>query len=103
MLTAFDNEEYPVADAIGRWFRELDQRRVYHGAREWLLEVTSILHDGDVLWIQIADQSRRAGSVLLRVKPATSVDQAVRALATETGLATTYPRVVNGLAGKTAV
>src|SRR5262245_21802768 len=80
---------------IDRWFRELDQRRIYHGAREWLVEVTGILCEEDVLWIQIADQARWAGSVLLCVRPTTSVDQAVRALSVRTPRPFSYPDVIN--------
>ena len=80
-------------DPIERWFRELDQRPICRGAREWLLQVTGILRDEDDLWIQIADDSRWAGSVLLRVRATTSVEQAVRALKscrTSSG----YPKVI---------
>lgn len=78
----FVDEEGARADSIDRWFRELDQRRIYYGPREWLVQVTSILREpDDVLWIQIADDTRFAGSVLLRVLPTTPVEQAVGALA----------------------
>ena len=91
----FENEERTSGDLIDRWFRELDQRRIYHGAREWLVEVTGILCEEDVLWIQIADQARWAGSVLLRVRATTSVDQAIRALSVRTPRPFSYPDVVN--------
>jgi hypothetical protein len=86
-------QEQGSFDPIDRWFRALDQRRICKGAREWLLQVTGILRDEDVLWIQIADDSRSAGSVLLRVRATTSVDQAVRALKT-TSPGSTYPKVI---------
>ena len=81
-------------DPIERWFRELDQRPICRGAREWLLQVTGILRDEDDLWIQIADDSRWAGSVLLRVRATTSVEQAVRALKAAR-MSAAYPKVVN--------
>jgi hypothetical protein len=80
-------------EPIDRWFRALDQRRIPKGAREWLVQVTGILRDQDVLWIQIADDSRWAGSVLLRVRDTTSVEQAVRALKSG-GTGSTYPKVI---------
>ena len=80
---------------IDRWFRELDQRRIHYGAREWLVEVTGILCEDDVLWIQIADHARWAGSVLLCVWPTTSIDQAVRALTVRTARPFSYPDVIN--------
>src|SRR6188508_2395407 len=78
------SEEHRSVDLIDRWFRELDQRRIYHGAREWLVEVTGILCEEDVLWIQIASRARQAGSVLLCVRESTSVEQAARALSVRT-------------------
>jgi len=81
-------------DPIERWFRELDQRRICRGAREWLLQVTGILRDEDELWIQIADDSRWAGSVLLRVRATTSVEQAVRALKSGR-MDSSYPKVIS--------
>ena len=86
-------EERGSFDPIDRWFRALDQRRIHKGAREWLLQVTGILRDEDVLWIQIADDSHWAGSVLLRVRATTSVDQAVRALKS-TSPGSAYPKVI---------
>jgi hypothetical protein len=80
-------------DPIDRWFRALDQRRIHKGAREWLVQVTGILRIEDVLWIQIADDSRWAGSVLLRVRPSTSVEQAVRALKSSPP-GSAYPKVI---------
>ena len=94
MSTAGICEERGSFDPIERWFRELDQRRIYKGAREWLVQVTGILRDDDVLWIQIADDSRWAGSVLLRVRATTSVDQAVRALKS-TASSAAYPKVIS--------
>ena len=80
-------------DPIDRWFRALDQRRISRGARDWLVEVTGILRHEDIIWIQIADDSRSTGSVLLRVRASTSVEQAVRALKTG-GLDSSYPKVI---------
>ena len=93
---SFDEEERgrPV---IERWFRELDQRLIYLGPQEWELQVTSILHEDDTVWIQIADRSRPAGSVLLRVKLTTSVDQAVRTLSVRPRGPFSYPRVVSAI------
>ena len=85
------SEERRSGDLIDRWFRELDQRRIHHGAREWLVEVTGILCEEDVLWIQIADRAHWAGSVLLCVRESTSVEQAVRALAVRTPGPFSYP------------
>lgn len=93
MSTVGHLEERGHFDPIERWFRELDQRRIYKGAREWLVQVTGILRDEDVLWIQIADDSRWAGSVLLRVRATTSVEQAVRALKAS-GTSSAYPKVI---------
>jgi hypothetical protein len=67
---------------IDQWFRALDQRRNCFGMREWHVQVTSILVEKDVLWIQIADAQRQCASVLLRVVPTTPVEQAVQALRT---------------------
>lgn len=94
-MALLHDEERRSADLIDRWFRELDQRRIYHGAREWPVEVTGILCEDDVLWIQIADRARWAGSVLLRVRPTTSVDQAIRALSVRTPGSLSYPDVIN--------
>ena len=93
------SEERRSVDLIDRWFRELDQRRIYHGAREWLVEVTGILCEEDVLWIQIAARARSAGSVLLCVRESTPVEQAVRALSVRTPARFShpgsYPDVIN--------
>jgi len=78
------SEERRSVDLIDRWFRELDHRRIHYGTREWLVEVTGILREEDVLWIQIAARARSAGSVLLCVRESTSVEQAVRALSVRT-------------------
>jgi hypothetical protein len=94
MSTAGGGRRNP--DSLERWFRALDQRRIDKGAREWLVQVTGILRDDDILWIQIADDSRWAGSLLLRVRDTTSVEQAVRALKSiAPGLA--YPKVIGPL------
>lgn len=87
------SDERRSVDLIDQWFRELDQRRIYHGAREWLVEVTGILCEEDVLWIQIAD--RVPGSVLLCVRATTSVEQAVRALSVRTPGPFSYPDVID--------
>jgi hypothetical protein len=80
---------------MDRWFRQLDQRRIYRGTREWAVQITAMLDDEDALWIQIADDSRWPGSVLLRVRPTTSIEQAVGALASPTSDGfTVYPRVL---------
>ena len=88
------NEGRANFDPIERWFRELDQRPICRGARQWLLQVTGILRDEDELWIQIADDARWAGSVLLRVRTTTSVEQAVRALKTGR-MGASYPKVIS--------
>lgn len=93
MRTAEYGDERGSFDPIDRWFRALDQRRICKGAREWLVQVTGILRVEEMLWIQIADDSRWAGSVLLRVRPTTSVEQAVRAL-TSSGPSSAYPKVI---------
>ena len=93
MSTAGVGEEWRKFEPIERWFRALDQQRIDKGAREWQLQVTGILRDDDGFWIQIADDSRCAGSVLLRVRASTSVDQAVRALKLSRA-SSSYPRVV---------
>ena len=69
-------------DLVDRWFRALDQRSIHLGTRDWLVQVTGILIEEGVLWIQIADEARRAGSLVLRVASTTPVDQAVHALKT---------------------
>ena len=97
------SEERKSGDLIDRWFRELDQRRIYHGAREWQVQVTGILCEEDVLWIQIANRARWAGSVLLCVRESTSVEQAVRALSVRTPdpfpSPVSYPDVIDTVAG----
>ena len=92
-MSTAGNRERGSPDPIDRWFRALDQRRICKDAGEWLVQVTGILHDENMLWIQIADDSRWAGSVLLRVRPSTSVEQAVRALQSS-GTSSTYPKVI---------
>ena len=91
MTTRFGEER--SFDSIDRWFRALDQRRISKGAREWLVQVTGILRDEDIIWIQIADDSRWTGSVLLRVRASTSVEQAVGALKAG-GFDSPYPKVI---------
>ena len=82
-------------DLVDRWFRALDQRSIHLGMREWLVQVTGILVHEGVLWIQIADESRRAGSVVLRVASTTPVDQAVRALKTRAlNRTSSFPTVI---------
>ena len=105
MSTVSFHSDEPQSDALrDRWFRQLDQRRIYHGAREWALQVTAILNEDDALWIQIADSSPIAGSVLLRVWPTTLLDQAVGALASRTADGfTAYPRLVTPLAADPAL
>jgi hypothetical protein len=97
--SAVPSEERRSLDLIDRWFRELDHRRIHYGAREWLVEVTGILCEEDVLWIQIAARARSAGSVLLCVRESTSVEQAVKALSIRTpGLLSptvSYPDVID--------
>jgi hypothetical protein len=81
---------------VDQWFRALDQRPIYFGMREWLVQVTSIFVDEQALWIQIADGQRQAASVLLRVGAATSVEQAVRALGTRSwGSSHACPTVIS--------
>jgi hypothetical protein len=76
---------------------------VYQDAREWALQVTGILReDDDVVWIQIADESRWAGSLLLRVRSNTSVEQAVQTLAARSRSGASYPKVINALAARVA-
>ena len=82
-------------DLVDRWFRALDQRSIHLGMREWLVQVTGILIEEGVLWIQIADDARRAGSVVLRVASTTPVDQAVGALKSRALVCTTsFPTVI---------
>lgn len=86
-------------DAIGWWFRALDQRVIQVGLREWRLHVTGICVHADEIWIQLADGGRCGGSVLLRVSPNTPVEQAVRLLArSRDGVASMYPAVVTATA-----
>ena len=94
MSIALLEQEHRIVDAVDRWFRELDQRRIYQGAQEWLVEVTSIFSQDDLLWIQMVVPARSAGSVLLCVRATTPTEQAVRALGDRT-LAAAYPTVVN--------
>jgi hypothetical protein len=83
-------------ELVDRWFRHLDQRRIYQGLREWRVQVTSILLEEDVIWIQIADDSRWCGSVLLRVRDTASIDQAVGALSLRTtDSSASYPKVIS--------
>jgi hypothetical protein len=97
VVASFDEQDGTSGDLIDRWFRALDQRLVYLGAQEWAVQVTSILHQDDEVWIQIADDSRLAGSLLLRVGPKTSVEQAVRTLSTRTREMISYPLVLSAL------
>ena len=98
MATVSIDDERRSGDLVDRWFRQLDQRRIYQGAAEWAVQVTGILCEEDVVWIQIADDSRLAGSVLLRVRPTTSVEQAISALTSRARDAAQYPKVINASA-----
>jgi hypothetical protein len=81
-------------DLVDRWFRALDQRSIHLEMRDWLVQVTSILVEEGVLWIQIADDTRR-GSVVLRVASTTPVEQAVYALKARAAMRTSsYPTVI---------
>jgi hypothetical protein len=102
-MVSVQGEERGGPELVGRWFRELDQRLIYQGPQEWELQVTSILHEDDIVWIQIADRSRPAGSVLLRVRPTTSVEQAVRMLGSPPRGVASYPRVISAFASQTVV
>jgi hypothetical protein len=83
-------------DLVDRWFRALDQHPIHLGMREWHVQVTGILIEEGVLWIQIADDPRRAGSVVLRVASTTPVDQAVGALKSRALVHTTsFPTVIS--------
>ena len=95
MATVCYDEQRRSGDLVDRWFRQLDQRRIHDGAREWALQVTGILCEDDVVWIQIAERAERPGSVLLRVRPFTSVEQAVKALASRPAEIAPYPKVVS--------
>ena len=90
------DEDRAGRDLRDHWFRQLDQRRIHQGAREWSVQVTAIVDEEDALWIQIADDAPRAGSVLLRVRSTASVEQAVMALNSRT-YAVSYPAVINTL------
>jgi hypothetical protein len=98
MATASVHAKARPADVelVDRWFRALDQRSIYLGLREWCVQVTGILADEGVLWIQMADESRTAGSVVLRVTPTTPVDQAVCALQGRSApCSSSFPTVIN--------
>lgn len=97
MVASFCEQGGTSGDLIDGWFRALDQCLVYMGTREWSVQVTCILHQDDVVWIQIADDSPSAGSLLLRVGPTTSVEQAMKALSTRTRDLTSYPLVLSAL------
>ena len=97
MVASFDDQPGTSGDLIDRWFRALDQQLVYLGPREWAVQITSILHLDDEVWIQVADESRLGGSLLLRVGPTTSVDHAVRTLSTQTREVMSYPVVLSAL------
>jgi len=86
------------AALVDRWFRALDQQKLRVGMRDWLVQVTGIHVEDGVVWIQISDGLRRAGSVLLCVASNTSVTQAVRALTLrerDAEAATSHPVVIN--------
>ena len=102
-MVSFQVEERGGPELVDRWFRELDQRLIYQGLQEWELQVTSILHEDDIVWIQIADSSRPAGSVLLRVRLTTSVEQAVRTLSLRPRSVVSYPRVISAIASQAVV
>lgn len=93
MRVRFDDLETqpPVMD---RWFRALDQRRIYTGADEWLIHVTGIHVENSEVWVQIAETLGQGGSILLRVNSRTSVGRAVRALRGRGGRVVTHPAVV---------
>lgn len=83
-------------DLVNQWFRALDQRLIYVGLREWRVQVTGVYVDADDVWIQIADGSH-GGSVVLRVRPTTPVDHAVRLLTAQCA-SRPYPQVVSAVA-----
>ena len=82
-------------DLIDQWFRQLDQRRIYQGSREWAVHVTAILNDEDSLWIQIAGDSRSPGSLLLHLRSTASLEQAVTALTLPPPQMASHPTVIN--------
>jgi hypothetical protein len=92
---SFHEEDRESLEVVDRWFRQLDQRRIFQGPREWLVQVTGILREEHVIWIQIADDSRWCGSVLLRVRDTASVEQAVGALTSrKSDRSGCYPKVI---------
>jgi len=91
-------EERDDLDLVDRWFRALDQRRIFLGMREWLVHVTGVYVDEGDVWIQIADGSSAGGSVVLRVSATTPTEDALRALTTRGRVtAPAYPQVVCAL------
>ena len=95
MSMAAAHDDRTDGDLRDHWFRHLDQRRIFHGAREWAVQVTAIHSEEDTLWIQIADDMQWTGSLLLRVRSTASVEQAVLALNSRPPRASSYPLVIN--------
>ena len=69
-----------------KWFKALDHRRVGSGKRAWDVIVTGIHASGADCWIQLESAADQTRQLILRVSSQTTVEDAVQALAGESGV-----------------
>jgi len=74
VITAVD------AEAAHRWFTALDERSFVVGSKRWLMHVVGIHPDGLDLWIQVDLVGEPCHSGVIRVNPASMVNEAVGAV-----------------------
>ena len=74
VITAVD------ADAAHQWFTALDERSFVVGAKRWLTHVVGIHPDRRDLWIQVELVGEQRHSFVIRVNPASTVNEAIGAV-----------------------
>jgi hypothetical protein len=62
------------------WFVALDQRQIGTGTASWVAQVLGVHREKDDLWVQIAPSVDPDVTIVLRLSPATAVDEALGAL-----------------------
>jgi hypothetical protein len=70
-------ETLSIAD---HWFVALDQRQIGTGTTSWVAQVLGVHREKDDLWVQIAPSVDPDVTIVLRLSPATPVDEALGAL-----------------------
>ena len=66
--------------ALDSWYAALDQEAATIGGRRWTLHVMGIHPVHGKLWIQLQPSAEASVSLLLKVGPATRVEEALEAL-----------------------